>query len=333
MDKSKNHYDVQTDNKIFKDELGTPPKDQSLNKYSKRAINIVNQHHINGNIPNVQENAYSKPYSVDLRPNSRSRYKSSQKISTKKSSKTIPKSLVLALAAGFAIGAITVTTLDIMRSKAETQLNTTTEQTLDNTTEHSSSSDLDSSLIQNADLTLENDGVSVLQTEVASILDRYSKNPDSVSQQEIENALNNCSSITRQTLLTKVADAYNNRNDVTTKISANDLIYKNGNGKNNTNPYYIATRTRTPSGVYVDTLIADNAKLSSYISTQEKISNMLDDVSNNSNAFNKKDAINLLKKGMNENAEINSADFNYSNNMFGQYKLNINIEKDIDEDR
>ena len=317
MDKSKNHYDVQTDNKIFKDELGTPPKDQSLNKYSKRAINIVNQHHINGKIPNVQENAYSKPYSVDLRPNSRSRYKSSQKISTKKSSKTIPKSLVLALAAGFAIGAITVTTLDIMRSKAETQLNTTTEQTLDNTTEHSSSSDLDSSLIQNADLTLENDGVSVLQTEVASILD----------------ALNNCSSITRQTLLTKVADAYNNRNDVTTKISTNDLIYKNGNGKNNTNPYYIAKRTRTPSGVYVDTLIADNAKLSSYISTQEKISNMLDDVSNNSNAFNKKDAINLLKKGMNENAEINSADFNYSNNMFGQYKLNINIEKDIDEDR
>ena len=285
------------------------------------AISMVNAKHLSE--INIRNNRGKKPYMPpDLRKEqqakrTQNKYISNKRLRNKKRIK-LPKALSLLLAAGILSGSIAAITLGydhITSINRDNDLAQSQKNLADMANRETAIEEIET--YEQGDNSLK-----ILNSDLNNLIQKYKKNPNSVTNEEVRNLLAACYKEGRDVVFSKIAKAYNEysqENDEFPKtIDAEHLIYRVSDGKDNMTPCYIAYRpdsVNNPNG----TALPSNDELSNFISTQLRIKELysnepLSDVSK---------SLNLLKEGITGINVFYTSDFNIEKGLFGERKLVI----------
>lgn len=237
----------------------------------------------------------------------------------------LPKSLALLLSAGFAIGGIGAITLGVnyLQDKLRDEKLANSQQDLQNMF------DRETALGEFNTYQTQNNNISILNSDLNSILERYEQDPNSVSQDEIASLLKGIYTQGKEMVSSKVANAYNDYKQETNSsllVESEVLTYKHSPRDGNV-PYTMAYVNDSHNYVY----LPSNEKLSDFIGSQMDIllcygadGSLVEDISNEK-------ALDYAKVGTTELNEMAISDFTYEQKLGSPVLVISEHEKEISD--
>lgn len=180
------------------------------------------------------------------------------------------------------------------------------------------------------ELSLSQDNSNALQllnADFKKLSEKYTEDPSSVSEQEVKDLLDNCSSLGRHIVFDKVdsglRDYYKEHPDKSPVQSADELdssyIYRIGSAKDNESAYFIAIRGRTPNNSLMDTCVADGQKISEYVGIQLDVKNYID-----SDDFKVDKGLDIAQKSIGNISRMALSEISFHDDFLGSKITDVN---------